>query len=54
MEADHEIKEVALKDHPFLLGLTSKGMVYEGYGPDTVIKVAAIRGDYGVSFPFGW
>lgn len=47
MEATHEIKEVALKDHPFLLRLTKKGLAYDGYGPDTIIKVAACLGDYG-------
>jgi len=43
----YEIKEVALKDNPFLLGLTNQGMTYQDYGPDTIIKVAARLGDYG-------
>ena len=47
MESEHEIKEVALKDHPFLLGLISKGMAYQDYSPDTIIKLAARRGNYG-------
>lgn len=47
MEAKDEIKEVALKDHPFLLGLTNKGMTYQGYSPDTIIKVAASLGNHG-------
>jgi hypothetical protein len=47
MENNHEIKEIALKDHPFLLGLTSKGMTYQDYSPDTLIKVAASRGNHG-------
>jgi hypothetical protein len=44
---ESEIKEVALKDHPFLLGLTNPGMVYQGCSPDTIIKIAAKRGEYG-------
>jgi hypothetical protein len=46
-EREHEIKEVALKDHPFLLGLTGKGMAYQDYSPDTIIKVAAVKGNHG-------
>ncbi len=42
----YEIKEVALKDHPFLLGLTNPGMAYQDYSPDTIIKVAAEAGNY--------
>jgi hypothetical protein len=45
-ESEHEVKEVALKDHPFLLGLTNLGMTYQDYSPDTIIKVAARRGKY--------
>jgi hypothetical protein len=45
--SDCEIKDAMLKDHPFLLGLTSQGMVYQGYSPETVIKVAACKGKYG-------
>ena len=44
---DSEIKEVALKDNPFLLGLTNQGMTYQDNSPDTIIKVAARLGDYG-------
>jgi hypothetical protein len=47
MEPESEIKEVALKDNPFLLGLTNPGMTYQGYSLDTVIKIAACAGDYG-------
>lgn len=43
----YEIKEVALKDNPFLLGLTDQGSTYQAYSPDTIIKVAARVGDYG-------
>lgn len=42
-----ETKEVRLKDSPFLLQLTGRGMTYQDYGPETVIKVAACAGDYG-------
>lgn len=41
-----EIKEVKLKDHPFLLSLTEQGMNYQGYDPETVIQVAAGEGNY--------
>ena len=44
---DFEIKEVALKDNPFLLSLTDRGLVYQDYSPDTIIKVAARGGNYG-------
>jgi len=47
MEIGYEIKEVALKDNPFLLGLTNPGMTYQDYSPDTIIEVAARLGDYG-------
>lgn len=47
MESEYEIKEVALKDNPFLLGLINKGMTYQDYSPDTIIKVAARQGNYG-------
>jgi hypothetical protein len=47
MESEYEIKEVALKDNPFLLGLTNRGMTYQNYGPETIIKVAVRRGKYG-------
>jgi hypothetical protein len=46
MKSEHEIKEVALKDHPFLLGLTNPGMAYQGYSSNTTIKVAAQAGNY--------
>lgn len=47
MGNDHEIKKVKLRDNPFLLGLTNRGMTYQGYGPDTIIKVAARHGNHG-------
>ena len=43
----HEIKEVQLKDNPFLLGLADQGMTFQDYGPEHVIKVAACEGFYG-------
>jgi len=46
MDKEYEIKEVALKDNPFLLGLIGRGMTYQSYGPDTIIKVAAQQGRY--------
>ncbi len=39
-----DIKDVRLGDNQFLLRLTGRGTVYEGYEPDTVIKVAACEG----------
>jgi hypothetical protein len=47
MKNEWETKEVALKDHPFLLGLTNEGMVYQDCSPDTIIKLAAHIGDHG-------
>lgn len=41
-----EVKEVKLKDNPFLLQLIDKGSTYQDYSPDAVIKVGACEGDY--------
>lgn len=41
-----EVREVKLKNNQFLLHLTDKGMVYQGYDPETIIKVAACEGHF--------
>lgn len=40
------VKEVKLKDNPFLLQLIGRSMAYQGYSPDAVIKVGACEGNY--------
>ena len=44
MPTKTEERRFKLEAHPFLRSLTGRGLVYEGYPLDTVIKVAAGEG----------
>lgn len=44
---NNEIKEIHLGDNWFLASLTEKGLVYAGYGPETLVKIAACEGHFG-------